>query len=148
MSSSAGNRASRFHSEAPPTIPERARWENITVEYHRRQPPGICQPYFQQHRIRIALQEVVLERRVDSGPLIHNALRPGDLIISPANSQEWLRRDEYEDFLVLYLEPVLLTQIAVQLGFYDQSHFTRTFKRVVGVPPHTFLREHGKNIPG
>lgn len=284
-------------TETPPTVPKKARWEHIAVEHHHRQPPGTCQPYFQQHRVRMALQNISLERRIDAGPLTRHVLRPGDLLISPANSQEWLRREEHEDFLLLYLEPALLTQIvqestmarsfalprqehviqdplllqivltlraemnettahfspiyvqelanafaahllrryarweqdhlphdhrlpstslrhiteyihtnlsqpltlpelaaltamspyhfarifkkatgasphqyilsarleqakplllkgelpltqiAAQLGFYDQSHFTPTFKRVVGFTPHTFLQEMGKNIP-
>jgi AraC-like DNA-binding protein len=31
-----------------------------------------------------------------------------------------------------------ILQISAQLGFYDQSHFTKTFKQLVGVPPSSF----------
>ena len=33
---------------------------------------------------------------------------------------------------------VPLSQIAAAAGFYDQSHFTRTFKRMVGITPHEY----------
>lgn len=38
---------------------------------------------------------------------------------------------------------VSLGQVANDLGFYDQSHFTRTFKRVVGVTPSQFVQRLG-----
>jgi AraC family transcriptional regulator len=44
--------------------------------------------------------------------LARYALQPGDLIITPAGSQEWLRRQEYEEFLSLSLEPALLSRFA------------------------------------
>jgi AraC family transcriptional regulator len=40
-----------------------------------------------------------------------------------------------------------LAEIAAQVGFADQSHLTRHFKRVYGVPPATFVAQR-KNIPG
>ena len=33
-----------------------------------------------------------------------------------------------------------LAEIAVACGFADQSHFTRTFRRLVGVPPSAYAR--------
>jgi transcriptional regulator GlxA family with amidase domain len=33
--------------------------------------------------------------------------------------------------------------VAVELGFFDQSHFTRTFRRVTGMPPGRFKRPGG-----
>jgi AraC family transcriptional regulator len=39
-------------------------------------------------------------------------VRAGDLFLSPAYSQEWLRRPQEADFLNLYLDPALLGQIA------------------------------------
>ena len=33
-----------------------------------------------------------------------------------------------------------IADIAAQAGFYDQSHFTRTFKRKYGLTPHDYRR--------
>jgi AraC family transcriptional regulator len=35
-----------------------------------------------------------------------------------------------------------LGRVASDLGFYDQSHFTRTFKRLVGLTPSQFVERH------
>ncbi len=40
-----------------------------------------------------------------------------------------------------------VAEVALQVGFFDQSHFTRYFKRVVGVTPQTLLRQNSKNLP-
>jgi AraC family transcriptional regulator len=40
-----------------------------------------------------------------------------------------------------------LAQITEQLGFADQSHLSRSFKRVIGISPQAFLAEHRKNVP-
>ncbi|MBD2072107.1 helix-turn-helix transcriptional regulator [Leptolyngbya sp. FACHB-671] len=34
-----------------------------------------------------------------------------------------------------------LTDIGLQVGFYDQAHFTKAFKRVVGIPPKSFFKQ-------
>ncbi|MBD2773967.1 helix-turn-helix domain-containing protein [Iningainema tapete] len=34
-----------------------------------------------------------------------------------------------------------LTEIGLQVGFYDQAHFTKAFKRVVGVSPKAFSKQ-------
>ncbi len=39
-----------------------------------------------------------------------------------------------------------LSEIATRVGFFDQSHFTNAFKRLVGVTPQALLREHSKNF--
>jgi AraC family transcriptional regulator len=40
-----------------------------------------------------------------------------------------------------------LAEIALDAGFTDQSHFTRVFKRLIGVTPAVFRREHGGSKP-
>jgi AraC-like DNA-binding protein len=35
-----------------------------------------------------------------------------------------------------------LAEIAVKCGFAEQSHFTRVFKRLIGVSPGAWQREH------
>jgi AraC family transcriptional regulator len=37
-----------------------------------------------------------------------------------------------------------LADIAIECGFADQSHFTATFRRAVGVPPGTWRWDHAK----
>ena len=34
----------------------------------------------------------------------------------------------------------MIADVATQLGFYDQSHFSNVFKNVVGVTPNAFRR--------
>jgi len=41
-----------------------------------------------------------------------------------------------------------LADIAVENGFYDQSHFSRVFSRKVGVSPGAFRRRHQTRIAG
>ena len=38
-----------------------------------------------------------------------------------------------------------LTAVAVDLGFYDQSHFTRVFRQLTGATPGTFRNEYAPN---
>lgn len=41
-----------------------------------------------------------------------------------------------------------IADTAAALGFYDQSHFTRTFRRAHGIPPRVFkLRSRGAAAP-
>jgi AraC-like DNA-binding protein len=40
----------------------------------------------------------------------------------------------------LILEGVSIAQVAMQTGFFDQSHFARYFRRIVGVTPSTYAR--------
>jgi AraC family transcriptional regulator len=35
-----------------------------------------------------------------------------------------------------------IARVAVSLGFADQSHFTRTFGRVIGISPQSFTERH------
>jgi AraC-like DNA-binding protein len=39
-------------------------------------------------------------------------------------------------------------EVAAEVGFADQAHLTRHFKRVVGVPPGAYQRERGSVAPG
>ncbi len=40
----------------------------------------------------------------------------------------------------LLLTPLSLTEVALSVGFTDQSHFTRHFKRIVGVTPGQYMQ--------
>lgn len=39
-----------------------------------------------------------------------------------------------------------IAEVAKSVGFFDQSHLTKHFKRLVGVTPKTILQE-SKNLP-
>ncbi|MBO0793059.1 MAG: helix-turn-helix transcriptional regulator [Ktedonobacteraceae bacterium] len=99
-------------SESPITIPQKAQWEHVSVEEHHSQPPCACETVFLHHRIYIALKDVVMQRRLDSGPLASYTLRPGDLFVSLANTPEWRRQNDFNDHVLVYLEPALFTQMA------------------------------------
>jgi AraC-like DNA-binding protein len=44
----------------------------------------------------------------------------------------------------LLLEGVAAAEVAVEVGFVDQSHFSRRFKRSVGVPPAAWVQSMGR----
>jgi len=98
-------------SESPPTVPEKAQWEQIIVEEHHLQPPCVCEAVFLHHAIYIALKDMVMQRRLDSGPPASYTLRPGDLFVSLANMPEWRRQDDFNDLVLVHLEPTLFTQM-------------------------------------
>lgn len=53
---------------------------------------------------------------------------------------EYLRRVRIEYSKRILMEPhSTIAEVAVTLGFSDQSHFTRTFGRLVGVSPGSFV---------
>ena len=35
-----------------------------------------------------------------------------------------------------------ITEVAVEVGFYDHAHFTRTFSRLMGIAPLAFRKQH------
>jgi AraC family transcriptional regulator len=43
--------------------------------------------------------------------------------------------------LITFSQPLNLAEIGLQVGFYDHAHFTKAFKRLVGVSPSQFLGE-------
>lgn len=41
-----------------------------------------------------------------------------------------------------------ISEIAVQTGFYDQSHFTRSFRQVTGLTPRAYRQDWGGEVEG
>ena len=41
----------------------------------------------------------------------------------------------------------LLTDIAFETGFYDHAHFIKTFKRIVGITPSRYRKQHWQGRP-
>jgi len=58
---------------------------------------------------------------------------------------EYLRRKRIDRAkIILLTEDAIVAEVACRLGFADQSHFTRTFRRMVGTSPGSFA---GKCLP-
>ena len=56
---------------------------------------------------------------------------------------EMVRRERIEFACRELLQPgVTITDVAVAAGFYDQSHFARTFKKITGVSPAQYRAHH------
>lgn len=46
-----------------------------------------------------------------------------------------------KELLAQRSQSVSLTDLAVRLGFFDHSHFTRTFRRLTGISPARFTHQ-------
>ena len=58
---------------------------------------------------------------------------------------EYLRQRRIEQAQVLLLEGrYKVSEIASDLGFFDQSHFVRRFRRATGCTPARYAREAGR----
>lgn len=56
---------------------------------------------------------------------------------------EYVTRSRVEKARTLLLQShANITEVALQVGFYDQSHFSRHFKRICGATPAAFFRAH------
>jgi AraC family transcriptional regulator len=104
-----------LHAALPLAIPKSAAWNGLNLEYHL-QPPAECEMRQPQHTICILLSECQLERRLDGGPLLRNHVGSGDVLIYPASSEHWIRWQQNAEFLLLSLDPALLTQTADELA--------------------------------
>ena len=104
-----------LHSSSPLIMPKSATWNGITIEHHL-QPPAECELCLPQHTICILLSECQTERRVDGGQLHHNQATSGEIIVYPAFSEQWIRWQEKTEFLLLFLDPALVTQVADELA--------------------------------
>lgn len=99
-------------SGQPIALPRRAGWKHLAVSYHRL-PPGECRHSLPLHLIRIALQASLPLERISNGERMrHYLVTTGDLAFCQAYSQQWMRWLEAAEFLLLWLDPTLLTQLA------------------------------------
>jgi AraC family transcriptional regulator len=58
---------------------------------------------------------------------------------SPMAYLRWMRIERSKS--ILRTREATIAEVAAGLGFSDQSHFTRTFGRLVGVSPRSFARQ-------
>lgn len=57
--------------------------------------------------------------------------------------QEWLRQQRVQKSKeLLSCSTMLLAEIAVECGFYDQSHFCRVFMRAEGMTPYAWQQRN------
>ena len=104
-----------LHSSSPLTVPRCSTWEGITIEHHL-QPPAECDLCLPKHTICMLLGDCQTERRVNGGRLHCNHAQRGEMIIYPATSEHWVRWQEQAEFLLLFLEPDLLAQVAKEVA--------------------------------
>ena len=45
-------------------------------------------------------------------------------------------------------EEKTISRVAVEMGFYDQSHFDKAFQRIVGIPPLEYIHSKNKIVQG
>jgi AraC family transcriptional regulator len=109
------------------------------TKHHRRAPAWLLAAidYLHAHRLdRIKLGDVARSVGVHPSRLAHEfraryGQSPGDYVrrLRLEWAAEQLRRDETS-----------LADVAIRAGFYDQSHFSRMFRRHFGVAPATWRR--------
>ncbi|MBN8927072.1 MAG: helix-turn-helix transcriptional regulator [Rhodospirillales bacterium] len=61
---------------------------------------------------------------------------------------QWLLACRVQRAKALLLGPLPIADIALELGFADQSHFTRVFTRHAGVPPGLWRRQQAGRSRG
>ncbi len=104
-------------SGQPIALPRRAGWEHLAISHHRL-PPGECSHSLPLHLIRIALQNSLpLERSSNNGRMHRLSVTTGDLAFCQARSQQWMRWLANAEFLLLWLDPILLTHLAEEAQF-------------------------------
>jgi len=105
-----------LHTASPLILPRSAAWNGINIEHHI-QPPAECKLCLPQHTICILLRECRTEWRVDGGPHHHSHhVGSGDVIVYPAFAEHWVRWLNNADFLLLFLDPASLVQVADELA--------------------------------
>ena len=104
-----------LHQTSLLAMPKIAAWNGLNIEYHL-QPPAECEMRQPYHTICIMLSECQFERRVDSGQMQRIHAGSGEVLIYPASSEHWIRWQQHAEFLLLFLDPALLTQTADELA--------------------------------
>jgi AraC family transcriptional regulator len=96
-------------------LPRVATWNGLNLEYHA-QPPAECELRSPQHMLCILLSDCETERRMDGGPIQRHHAASGEILIYPALSDHWIRWQQDAEFLLLFLDPALVTRTADELS--------------------------------
>jgi AraC family transcriptional regulator len=103
-----------LHASSPLTVPTYSIWKDITIEHHL-QPPAECDLCLPKHTICLLLRDCQTERRVNGGQLHCHQAQRGEVIVYPATSEHWVRWQEQAEFLLLFLDPDLVTRVLDEL---------------------------------
>jgi AraC-like DNA-binding protein len=99
---------------------------------------GYIEAYFMQNP---SLEE--LSRVASLSPFHFHRLFLRNIGVSP---HQYLIQFRIRKARELLLEGNSIARVALDLGFADQSHFTRFFKRIIGVAPGRFIQLHKKQV--
>ena len=119
---------------------------NAPQEYHRLTP--VMEHVLRHYRRPIALPDLARLAGLSVSQLQREFRRlfnisPGDYILWMRLSMARQRLEETADSI---------RQIGADCGFYDQSHFTRSFKQHTGLPPRQYRQRHSHSecnaVPG
>ncbi|MEG3844950.1 AraC family transcriptional regulator [Microcoleus sp. herbarium14] len=94
----------------------KAGWDKIQLAFHR-QPAFFVPEYSPQHHVICVNtgNPITLERTVDGRSQKSYALAVGDIGIYPANLRQTLQWHQDAEYIRIYLEPTLLTQVGSEL---------------------------------
>lgn len=104
-----------LHGSSPLTVPTCSIWKDITIEHHL-QPPAECELCLPKHTVCLLLSDCQTERRVNGGHLHSHHAQRGEVILYPATSEHWVRWQEQSEFLLLFLDPELVTRVSEELA--------------------------------
>src|SRR5258708_21089158 len=118
-----------LHPSSPLAMPKSATWNGLTIEHHL-QPPAECELCLLQHTICILLSDCQTERRIDGGQLQQNHAESGEIIVYPAASEKWVRWQQNAEFLLLFLDPALVTRTAEELAAIGTIELIESAKEI------------------
>jgi AraC family transcriptional regulator len=120
---------------------------HLTRAHNLRRPPGKLASiqlqqtidYIHEH-LDTELSLTNLATQLSLSPFHFARLFKNSLGLSPHQYVLQNRIERAKKLIAVSAKPDL-TEIGLQVGFFDQTHFTKVFKRVVGTTPKTFLKQ-------
>jgi AraC-like DNA-binding protein len=118
---------------------------------HRHAAPRRDQPRYAAGRATVARARDLLQARMADPPSLDElatavGARPFPLLrafrdVHGLPPHAWLTQQRVRRAMRLLATGTAPAEAAVEVGFVDQSHLTRHFRRIVGVPPGAYQRE-------